>query len=57
MRPSKVRFLLLVGMLCYLLPGCAVDNEVPPRAIPLGTPNHPPPPRLEGHRPPPNATK
>jgi len=34
------------------LQGCAVSNDVPPRAAPKGQPTNPPPPRLEGHAPP-----
>jgi hypothetical protein len=61
-RSFGLHFGITVGMLGLMLlggclQGCSVNNDVPPRAAPIGTPTNPPPPRLEGHTPPPNATK
>jgi len=53
---------IAVGLLGLTIPGsclegCAVNNDVPPRAGPIGRPTNPPAPRLEGHTQPPNPEK
>ena len=49
----RVRYGLVAAMIALIgAPhlGCSVNNDVPPRAAPIGQPTNPPPPRIEGDR-------
>jgi len=61
-RSFALHFGMMVGVLGLTMiggciEGCSVNNDVPPRAAPIGTPTNPPPPRLEGHAPPAKSSK
>jgi hypothetical protein len=47
-RLQRISLFLLFGL---SLAGCGSINDVPPRAVPMGLPTNPPPPRAESHRP------